>query len=109
GDTPSRPSPVEPPATYATEIGAQQAALLAVERARLEAASGRLDIAARAVGLAGTRFGAADLAVLAATTVVKERPALFGLLPLDVAPPGAWLYAIFGDDLAWVAGLPDAP
>jgi hypothetical protein len=97
------------PATYASTLGAEQAALLAVERARLEAASGRLDLAARAVGLAGTRFKAADLAVLAATTVVRERPALFGLLPLEDTPPGPWLYDLFGDDLAWVAGLPDAP
>jgi hypothetical protein len=109
GDKPARPSPVLPPAKYASTTGEQQAALLAVERARLEAASGRLDLAARAVGLAGTRFNAADLAVLAATTVVRERPALFGLLPLEATPPGPWLYDLFGDDLAWVAGLPDAP
>lgn len=109
GDKPARQSPVLPPARYASTIGAEQAALLAVERARLEAASGRLDLAARAVGLAGTRFNAADLAVLAATTVVKERPALFGLLPLESTPPGPWMYDLFGDDLAWVAGLPDAP
>jgi hypothetical protein len=109
GEKPARPSPVLPPATYASTLGAEQAALLAVERARLEAASGRLDLAARAVGLAGTRFKAADLAVLAATTVVRERPALFGLLPLEDTAPGPWLYDLFGDDLAWVAGLPDAP
>lgn len=107
GDKPANASRVEPPATYATRIGEAQAALLAVERARHEAASGRLDAAARAVGLAGTRFHAADLAVLSATTVVKERPAMFGLLPLEVTPPGRWLYDLFGDDLAWVAGLPD--
>jgi hypothetical protein len=98
--------PVEEPAKYATEVGEQQAVLLALERARFEAASGRLDGAARATGLAGTRFHAADLAVLAATTPVKERPALFGLLPLGTTPPGAWLLELFGDDLAWVAGLP---
>lgn len=109
GDKPARPSPVLSPAHYASPIGQEEAALLAVERARLEAASGRLDLAARAVGLASTRFNAADLAVLAATTVVKERPALFGLLPLEGTPPGAWMYDLFGDDLAWVAGLPDAP
>lgn len=107
GDKPARPSPVLPPAHYASGVGEEQAALLAVERARLEAASGRLDLAARAVGLAGTRFKAADLAVLAATTVVPERPALFGLLPPE--EPGPWMYDLFGDDLAWVAGLPDAP
>jgi hypothetical protein len=109
GDKPARPSPVLPPATYASTIGEQQAALLAVERARLEAASGRLDLAARAVGLAGKRFNAADLAVLAATTVVRERPAMFGLLPLEDTPPGPWLYDLFGDDLAWVAGHAEAP
>lgn len=109
GDKPARPAPVLPPAKYESATGQEQAALLAIERARLEAASGRLDLAARAVGLAGTRFNAADLAVLAATTVVRERPALFGLLPLGDTAPGPWLYDLFGDDLAWVAGLPDAP
>ena len=72
--------------------------------ARHEAASGRLDAAARAAGLAA-RGHAADLAVLAATIPTKARPALFGFLPLDAQPPGPWLLDVFGDDLAWVAGL----
>jgi hypothetical protein len=108
GAAPETPSPVDDPATYATAIGQEQAVLLALERARLEAASGRLDAAARALGLAGTRFNAGDLAVLAATTPIPERPAMFGLLPLDGIPPGTWLQELFGDDLAWVAGLPIA-
>ena len=82
-------------------------AMLALERARHEAASGRLDMAARAAGLAD-RFGAADLAVLAATIPTAQRPALFGFLPLDAVPPGPWLLDTFGDDLAWVAGI-DVP
>lgn len=106
GTQPERPSPVTGPATYATAIGREQATLLALERARLEAASERLDLAARAAGLAGTRFKAADLAVLAATTPTREHPALFGLLPLDATPVGPWMFDLFGDDLAWVAGLP---
>jgi len=107
GEPPATASPVPPPARYATAIGEQEAALLALERARYEATSGRLDAAARALGLT-SRFRAADLAVLATTLPTKEHPALFGFLPLDERPPGPWLYDIFGDDLAWVAGL-DVP
>jgi hypothetical protein len=82
--------------------------LLAIERARYEVKSERLDAAARALGLE-SRFGAADLAVLAATVPPPERPALFGFLPLDEAPPGDWMIDVFGDDLAWMAGIPIAP
>ena len=105
GAPPSQRTFAPPPARYPTRIGSEQAALLAIERARHEAASGRLDTAARALGIEA-RFGAADLAMLAATAPSKERPALFGFLPLDERPPGPWLYDVFGDDLAWVAGLP---
>jgi len=105
GDIPSTPSPIAGPAHYASAIGQQQATLLALECARHEAASQRLDAAARAVGLE-SRFGAADLAILAATLATADRPALFGFLPLDERPPGPWLYDIFGDDLAWVGGVP---
>lgn len=108
GDLPTEAEPILPPAHYPTELGAQESAMLALERARHEAASGRLDSAARAAGLAG-RFGAADLAVLASTVPTNARPALFGFLPLDVAPPGPWLLDVFGDDLAWVAGLDVKP
>jgi len=104
GDLPDHGEPVLPPASYATTFGVEESAMLALERARHEAASGRLDAAARAAGLT-TRFRAADLAVLAATVPTKERPALFGFLPLDTQPPGPWLLDVFGDDLAWVAGL----
>jgi hypothetical protein len=107
GDLPTTVEPVLPPAHYATALGAEESTMLALERARHEAASGRLDMAARAAGLAD-RFGAADLAILAATTPTPQRPALFGFLPLDAAPPGPWLLDTFGDDLAWVAGL-DVP
>jgi hypothetical protein len=110
GVAPETASPVEPPADYATAIGAEQARFLALERARIEAASGRLDQAARAAGLvegASARFHAADLAVLAATR--PSRPALFALLPLASTPPGPWLVDVFGDDLAWVAGIAIPP
>jgi hypothetical protein len=100
------PASVLGPAHYATDIGREQAILLAVERARLEGANGRLDAAARALGLE-SRFGAADLAVLGASLPTPERPALFGLIPAELmsAPTGQWLIDLFGDDLAWVGGL----
>ena len=107
GAIPGHAVPVEEPATYTTATGAQEALALAIERARLEAASGRLDAAARAAGLT-SRFGAADLAVLASITPTKDHPALFGFLPLDLVPRGPWLIDTFGDDLAWVANIPQA-
>jgi hypothetical protein len=97
--------PVEPFPHYAPGVGAGESLILALERARLEAAAGRLDAAARAAGLT-TRFGAADLAVLALTVPTHERPPLFGFLPLDAAARGPWLADVFGDDLAWLAALP---
>jgi hypothetical protein len=105
-EIPERAMPVAPPATYATATGREQGILLALERARFEAASGRYDLAARAAGLA-ERFGAADLAVLAATTVTPLRPPLFEHLPLAGEPVGPWLLELYGDDLAWIAGLPE--
>lgn len=107
GAIPTAPSPITGPAHYATRVGHEQAVLLAIERARHEAANARLDMAARALGLE-QRFGAADLAVLAVTLPTAERPALFGFLPLDDRP-GDWMLDVFGDDLAWVAGLPIPP
>jgi hypothetical protein len=104
GDRPAAPRSVMGPAHYATAIGSQQALLQALERARFEAANGRLDAAARALGLEA-RFGAADLAVLGSTVPSKARPALFGFLPLTEEPTGPWLADTFGDDLAWVAGI----
>ena len=99
---------VEPPAHYATAIGADEAIVLALERAQLEAANGHLDRAARAAGLVapqGSRFGAADLALLAETAPSRSRPALFGFLPLAALPRGPWLFDTFGDDLAWMAAI----
>lgn len=109
GEPAPTPSPTPPPpATYASAIGEEQATLLAIARARYEARAGRLDAAARAAGLAD-RFGAADLAVLATEQPTRARPALFGFLfGLDERRPGPWQRELFGDDLAWVAGL-DAP
>ena len=105
GERPAAPTSVIGPARYATAIGVEQAILLALERARFEAANGRLDAAARALGLEA-RFGAADLAVLGSTVPSSARPALFGFLPLADEPTGPWLLETFGDDLAWVAGVP---
>lgn len=108
--TPEIATAVAPPAHYTTPTGADESLALALERARLEAASNRLDAAARAAGLT-TRFGAADLAVLGATLPSRARPALFGFLPLDETPRGPWLVDTFGDDLAWVASIaqPEPP
>lgn len=101
-----RAVPPSPPATYASATGAELAVLLAIARARYEAGLGRLDAAARAAGLT-TRFRAADLALLATALPTPARPALYTEIPrLDDARPGPWLLDLFGDDLAWVAGLP---
>ncbi|HUQ04104.1 MAG TPA: hypothetical protein VM261_16510 [Kofleriaceae bacterium] len=100
-----------PPAAYPGHVGRAVAALLATERARREAARGHLDRAAHAAGLAGTRFGAGDLALIAAARPSPQRPALYGFVPSlsDASLPSASLPELFGDDLAWVAGLPLAP
>ena len=93
------------PASYPSAIGEHRAIALAIARARYEAIAGRLDAAARAAGQT-ERFGAAGLAMLATTAPTSERPALFGFLP-GLADPetGTWLLDLFGDDLAWVAGI----
>ncbi|MEO8842193.1 MAG: hypothetical protein ABI591_05270 [Kofleriaceae bacterium] len=103
GDPPDRATPIEPPADYASALGADEALALAIERAEHEAASGRLAAAARALGLQH-RFGAADLAVLSATVATADRPALFGFLPIGVR--SAATLDVFGDDLAWIANIP---
>ncbi|MEJ7596512.1 MAG: hypothetical protein WKG01_01275 [Kofleriaceae bacterium] len=108
-DHPTETAPVPQPASYATPRGAEQAALLAIDRGRYEAIAGRLDLAARATGLAPGRFSASDLAILATAVPTPERPALFQFIPaLEPKAAGPWLLALFGDDLAWVAGLPQA-
>ena len=69
------------PRSYASAIGAEEAAMLAVERARHEAASGRLDMAARAAGLADRvqrrrpRHARGDHAVARAPRAVRLPPA----------------------------------
>ncbi|HEY0250734.1 MAG TPA: hypothetical protein VGC41_04375 [Kofleriaceae bacterium] len=97
------PAPVSPPADYASALGRDEALALALERAEAEASSGRLDGAARALALEH-RFGAADLALLAATNPTHDRPPLFGFLP--PIPRGQWIFDTFGDDLAWMANIP---
>ncbi len=106
----AQPSPLvrvsPPPLDLRSTVGAEQAIVLALARARYEAGAGRLDAAARAAGLTD-RFRAADLAILATLIPSSDRPALYGFLPpLDRRRPGRWMLDIFGDDLAWVAGLP---
>jgi hypothetical protein len=106
---PFLPPTAPPPAHYASAIGAEQATLLALARARYEAIGGRFDLAARAVGQT-SRFNAADLAILATTRPVHK--AMFGFVPtFDDHRPGPWLFDLFADDLAWVAGLgqPELP
>ncbi|MBS1118090.1 MAG: hypothetical protein H6Q90_318 [Deltaproteobacteria bacterium] len=102
-EAPPMTAPILLPARYASELGAEQGVLLAVDRARYEGVSSRLGLAARAAGLTH-RFGAADLAIL--STTAPSRPAMFDFIPnLDGLPPGPWLLELLGDDLAWVAGI----
>lgn len=101
----AEPAPVLPIAGYESALGKDEALALALERAEAEAASGRLAGAARALELQD-RFGAADLAVLAATQPSRDRPALFGYLPPQ--PRGEWVKDAFADDLAWMANIPVA-
>lgn len=101
----AEPAPVLPIAGYESALGRDEALALALERAEAEAASGRLAGAARALELQD-RFGAADLAVLAATQPSRDRPALFGYLPPQ--PRGEWIKDAFADDLAWMANIPVA-
>ncbi|HSK00336.1 MAG TPA: hypothetical protein VK932_03805, partial [Kofleriaceae bacterium] len=105
-EPPAGPAPVPPPARYRTPIGERESIALALARARHEASYLRLDRAARAAGLLD-RFRAADLALLSIVTPTRARPALFGFIPPLGGPPGErWGLDLLGDDLAWVAGLP---
>ncbi len=121
-EPPATGAPVPAPARYRTPIGEAEAIALALARARYEAGYVRFDLAARAAGLvehatggaAGEvaregigRFRAADLALLSVTAPTPARPALFGFIPPLGGPPGErWVLELLGDDLAWVAGLP---
>jgi hypothetical protein len=103
-DPKAAPRRAEPPARYASAIGERESILLALARARHEAVAGRLDNAARALGLDNKRFDSADLAIMASTNPVH--PAMYGFIPpLDGGPPGPWMLELLGDDLAWVAGI----
>lgn len=104
---PSQVPAVAPPPHYATSIGEAEAVAIALARARFEGAGGRLDGAARALGLVD-RFRAADLALLSTALPSRTRPAMFGYIPALGTPPGRWQLDLFADDLAWVAGI-DAP
>jgi hypothetical protein len=99
----------DPPANYPGAIGREIASRLALSRALWEAGAGQLERAARAAGLAGTRFDAGAIAVLAARTPTAERPPLFGFVPeLGSTDARVWL-DLFGDDLAWVGGMTEPP
>jgi hypothetical protein len=105
-EPPASGAPVLPPARYRTRTGEREALALALARARYEGSYLRLDLAARAAGLLD-RFRAADLALLSVASPTRARPALFGFVPPLGGPPGErWVIELFGDDLAWVAGLP---
>lgn len=91
----------EPPPAYRGEFGARVARRIGLLRAMYETARGRLPAAARAAGLSA-RFGATTLSpqpgrVPLAQLVPRTTPSL-------IAEP--WEIELFGDDLAWLAGLP---
>jgi hypothetical protein len=99
-------APASPPARYATATGEREAIALALARAQYEGGRGRLEQAARAAGLLD-RFRAADLAILSISAPTPARPALSAFIPPLGGPPGGrWSLDLLGDDLAWVAGLP---
>jgi hypothetical protein len=106
---PPAPPPAPPaPAGWPGATGAALAEDLALARARYEAMIGRLDEAARAAGLAGERFDAAELALLAAAVPSPARPAVHGFIP-PLGGGRAVARDLLADDLAWVAGLDAAP
>jgi hypothetical protein len=100
---------IPPPARYASALGREEAIRLAVDLARFEAGFGRFDAAARAAGLAGSRFQAADLALLATTRPSPSRPSLFGFLPRFEGDDAGAQLDVLGDDLAWVVGIEVPP
>ena len=102
GTEPTKLAAIRAPAHYASAIGEYESTLLALSLARYEAGYGRLDAAAHAAGVR-SRFNAADLALLA--TAQPAYPPLFGVIPTFDTPVGPWLLDLFGDDLAWVAGI----
>lgn len=99
-----------PPPRWTGATGEQLAERVGLARASFEAGMGRLDGAAIAAGLvASGRFDAGDLALLHAATPTAARPALYGYIPpLSAADRLGIESLLFGDDLAWVAGL-DVP
>ena len=108
GTEPTALAPIPPPARYASTTGELESIELALALARYEGGFGRLDAAAFAAGV-DARFNAADRAIL--KTAQPVHPPLFGALPDFGTPPGHWLLDVFGDDIAWVAGIdqPDPP
>jgi hypothetical protein len=89
--------------------GRRVAGRVALTRALYEAAHGRLADAARAAGIAA-RFDAAALQQLERAAIDPARPPLWGFVPRSTPyhVHASWLMDLLADDLAWVAGLPDA-
>ena len=106
GPEPEQPAPPPPPPHYRGEVGARVAGRIGLTRGLYEASRGRLPAAVTAAGLA-ERF-AGNTAALAATTPDPARPVLYGLVPRETPAFifSRWQAELFGDDLAWIAGLP---
>lgn len=106
GHEPERPVPAPPPPDYRGEVGARVAGRIGLTRGLYEASRGRLPAAVTAAGL--SRRFAGDTAALAAATPDAARPVLYGLVPREtpVFIFARWQAELFGDDLAWIAGLP---
>jgi hypothetical protein len=110
GATEPAPGTAPPPPELGRGTGARVAGRVALLRALYEAAHARPREAARAAGIDG-RFDAAALRQLERAPIDPARPPLWPFVPrttpYHVHAP--WLMDLLADDLAWVAGLPDAP
>ncbi len=106
GPEPTRAAPAPPPPDYRGAVGARVAGRIGLTRALYEAARGRLPAAVTATALSN-RF-AGDEDALAAATPDPGRPVLYGLVPhkTPIFIFARWQAELFGDDLAWIAGLP---
>jgi hypothetical protein len=106
GDAPAGLVP-PPPLDFAGAIGGKVAQLVAITRGDYEARRGRFASAARAAGLDRSRFSPAEMAALAEAAPRANRPSLAPFLPRRTRRVlyEPWLGALFGDDLAWQAGL----
>ena len=99
--------PARPPPDFAGHIGRRVAALVGLARGEYELERDRFADAARAAGLA-RRLSGEQMAQLAAARPRADRPPLLPLLPrrTRVLLHDEWMTDLFGDELAWRAGLP---